>query len=154
MHRPCARLLLMLLLLTATLLPACDNLEPRVRGASKDLEGTTWRLVVFQDPAGSKRAFRDGEVYTLFFDAGARFGGRADCNSYGGTYEAGDGTLRIRELWTTQVLCPPGSHGEDYYAALRNVQACEVRGGRLRLGFGGFGVLVFEPQPVRFEGED
>ncbi len=134
-----------LLLLSATLLPACDSLEPRVRGASKDLEGTTWQLVVFQDPAGSKRAFRDSEVYTLSFDADARFGGRADCNRYGGTYEAGDGTLKILDLFTTEALCPPGSHGEDYYAALRNVAACEVRDGRLRLGFGGFGVLVFEP---------
>jgi heat shock protein HslJ len=83
------------------LLASCSSPDPGTDPAG--LEGVTWVLdaasagsLVDHVPSHARvdLRFQDGEV-----------SGKSGCNSYGGSYEAGDGSLSFGQMSMTQMGC-------------------------------------------------
>jgi len=108
-----------------------------------DLAGTGWSLVTLNGQAPIPAS---GPI-TLAFEAGGRAGGNSGCNSYGATYVARGGSLKITEMVSTLRACvDPSLNAQEatYLAALAAVAEYEVTGGRLSLrDAGGTIELVF-----------
>ncbi len=98
------------------------------------LTGAAWRLVQIETAAGETLTPEADTAYTITFQAGSRFGGRADCNSYGGRYEAGeDGRLTLQNITGTLAACGPDSQAGAFMRALNAASGYAVQSGRLRL---------------------
>jgi heat shock protein HslJ len=73
--------------------------------ASGSLQGIPWTLVRGTGPGGAVPVVDDWPITITFDDDSV--GGRAACNSYGGTYQLTDGDLSIGELSATAMGCEP-----------------------------------------------
>ena len=115
-------------------------------GATGALVGPTWRLVEIREPSGVSLS-HDGEApFTISFGADGRFSGRADCNRYGGSVEAGaDGSLALSQVLSTLAACPGPSVSGDFFDVLDGVERYALDGDRLTLSGRG-GALVFESE--------
>jgi len=89
--------------------------------APANLAGTTWSMVAIDGDAVS------GDTYALRFTAD-RIGGRAGCNSFGGTYRVEGDRLIPGPLISTRMACLDG----DRMTHERN--AMRVLGGPVRIG--------------------
>lgn len=107
------------------------------------LVGRTWRLAEVREPSGVTLSV-EGGAYTLTFGADGRYDGRADCNRYGGAFEAGpSGSLRLSQGLSTLAACPGPSVSDDFFGALNGAERYALADGRLTLS-GPAGVLEFE----------
>lgn len=75
-----------------------------VEKAVGPLDGTQWALVTYRDQAGDLAAILEGATVTAAFQDG-QITGKAACNSYFGSYEAGDGKITFGELGQTEMYC-------------------------------------------------
>jgi heat shock protein HslJ len=73
------------------------------------------------------------ERYTLELEPGGAALLRADCNRGRGSYEIGDGQIKLGPIATTRMACPPGSLDGRYLADLARVTTFFVEGGTLYL---------------------
>jgi len=102
----------------------------------------TWELVEFVDNEGIP--MNEDEPLTLRFFNDDEFGGEADCNNFGGEYEAKkNGSISINSLFSTEALCVEPTLGDDYLNALEIVTTFENGNGELVLFFGGQGQLRY-----------
>lgn len=126
-----------LLMILALFLAACGAF-----GGGADLEGTSWNLV---EIAGQPVVA--GSNPTLSFEQG-QAGGNGSCNSFGGSYEAGNGKLTFGPLMSTLMYCENSMEQETaYLAALQEAAGYEIKDGTLLiLNANGQVVLIFEPQ--------
>lgn len=88
-----------------------------------------------------------GAGITLQFGSDGRLSGRDGCNSFAGTYTADEGgQLEITLGPSTLIACEPAvmDLATAYVGALDEVATYRLDGGRLELGFGDQGLLVFE----------
>lgn len=113
------------------LLAACAT-RTGPRTGEPVLAGTSWALVRIE-AGGAAREPEAGRAFTLGFEDGARLGGRADCNVYGGDYRTeGDGRLRVGPLTSTLAACAP-SGVDDYPGVLEGVGTFRRDGDTLRV---------------------
>lgn len=113
--------------------------------AGRSLVGLTWQLVQVKTGAGETLTPPTDTSYTIAFRDDGHFGGSADCNRYGGRYEAAaDGGLTLTGVAATLAACPPPSQADAFMNVLNAVDSYAVQLGRLRLTAGQGGVLTFE----------
>ncbi len=133
-------------LVLATLLVACaagKTDQPPSGGAV--LLDTEWALTSLIG-----RALIEDTQITLSFGEGS-LEGSAGCNTYGGSYTATEDSLRLSDLFWTEIGCtePEGILDQEmaYLNALNTVASYEVDAGRLELyNEAGTQILVFGPQ--------
>ena len=102
----------------------------------------TWNLVSTQLPEG------DVESATLTIDADS-IGGRAPCNTYGGSVVLGDGTIAFSEIFSTLMYCEDVMDQERaYFDALGAIDSYRFENGRLVLSADGY-TLTFEPYETK-----
>ena len=109
------------------------------------LVGPTWRLAEIREPSGVALSYEGEAPFTLTFGADGRYNGQADCNRYGGSFEAdAGGALRLSQGLSTLAACPGPSVSDDFFGVLNAVQRYDLAGGRLTLSGPEGGALVFE----------
>ncbi len=127
--------------LGAGFLGACGSSEE-----TQALEGPTWVLTSWKAADGTMVDALTEVTVTATFDSG-RVGGSGGCNSYGGTYTVGDGTLKISEIVQTLMACEEPSMEQEgaFVAALEATTAYAVEGATLTLKDGAeTALLTFE----------
>ena len=108
------------------------------------LVGRTWRLTEIRQPSGVTLSYEGEAPFTVSFGADGRYNGQADCNRYGGAFEAAPhGALRLSQGLTTLAACPGPSVSADFFEVLNGADRYVLADGRLTLSGGG-GALVFE----------
>ena len=133
-------------LVLAALLVACGSAEPdQPPGEGVALPGTEWSLTSLNG-----EALIEGTQITLAFSA-ASIEGSAGCNTYGGTYTATEDSLRLSDLYWTEMGCmePEGILEQEmaYLNSLNAVAGYRLNAGSLELyDEGGALTLVFGPQ--------
>ena len=133
-------------LLMAALLVACATTEPSQPPAeSAALPGTEWALTSL---AGETPM--SGTQITLGFGDGS-LDGSGGSNTYGGSYTATGDSLRLSDLYWTEMACmePEGVMEQElaYLTTLNTVASYQVDAGRLELyDEAGTQLLVFGPQ--------
>jgi heat shock protein HslJ len=71
---------------------------------------------------------------TLNFDNTGKIGGKSFCNSYGGSSEINNGTVKFGQLFSTKMFCTDLSDAENKYQAdLQTVNTITMNTGRLNL---------------------
>jgi len=110
--------------------------------ADKTLVDTKWDLQSFE-VIGVGESDIGSQGIILVFTKDGRVEGKSrnikgnlagPGNSNGGVYELGlDGSLSIKQTYTTQVGLPAGSRYTEYFQALRNASAYEIERNRLRI---------------------
>ena len=134
-----------LIVLSSLLLSAC------AAPASGSLAGTSW---VLQSINGNRQvgAALGGQPVTLQFTSATEMGGSGGCNSYGGSYQAGDGRISFGGVMSTLMMCADedvGAVETAFFAALGAIDSyaiteCEACANPQTLTFTGGGhTLVF-----------
>jgi len=132
-------------LVLIALLAACATAEPAQSPAEgATLSGTEWVLTSLIGQA----LIEDTQI-TLGFEEGS-LEGSAGCNTYGGSYAATEDSLRLSDLYWTEMGCmePDGILDQEmaYLNALNTVASYRVDTGRLELyDEAGTQILVFGP---------
>ena len=122
---------------------SCSFFDGDDHSSSIELE-KTWELVQFIDSHGSETPLNEGEANTLRFANKSSFGGEADCNSYGGEYNAdSDGDIRMDNIFATEVACQPPTLGYNFVFALTKVTHFQNQESRLTLFYSNSGKLIF-----------
>ena len=133
-------------LVLAALLAACGSAEPDQSPAeSAALPGTEWALTSL-----SGEALIEGTQITLNF-SDTSVEGSAGCNTYGGTYTATEDSLRLSDLYWTEMGCmePEGILEQEiaYLNTLNAVASYQSDAGNLELyDEAGTLTLVFGPR--------
>lgn len=85
--------------------------EPASPAELGALVGPEWRLVRIERASGRTVTPKPGESYTIVFGAEGRYSGQADCNRYGGDFEAEPGDRLVLEpgLTSLAACAPPSS---------------------------------------------
>jgi heat shock protein HslJ len=133
-------------LVLAALLVACATAttdQPGAGGAV--LPGTEWVLTSL-----TGRALIEDTRITLSFGEGS-LEGSAGCNTYGGSYAATEDSLRLSDLYWTEMGCPEPEGILDqemaYLNALNTVASYRLDADRLELyDEAGMQILVFGPR--------
>lgn len=132
-------------------LAACGGVGRTAGGGDDDLPAGSWALVSGSGPDGEVElhdglAGDEGTPIVLHVEEG-RWGGTV-CNSYGAQeVDAGDGTVRLDDVYATEMACLDDAlmlAEQRYLAAFRAVERYEVVDGELRLT-GPDVELVYEP---------
>lgn len=109
-------------------------------------ENTPWSLVSFGTPDAGN-ALVPGSAITLILSDG-RAEGMGGCNSYGGEYQLGAGTISFEQMIRTEMACADErvtKQEQLYFQALESASRYELDGKNLRIWYGdGADVLVFE----------
>ena len=112
-----------------------------------ELAGTSWKLTSIQSPTSGTKSTSDQNI-TLSFDSKGNVGGQSTCNSYNGSYTAGDdGSLAITQVISTLRACVDNALMDleaEYYAALNDVTSYALNGDTLVLTSADGGTLTFE----------
>lgn len=109
------------------------------------LVGRTWRLAEIRQPSGVTLSYEGEAPFTITFAEDGRYNGQADCNRYGGSFEAAPGgTLRLSQGLSTLAACPGPSVSEDFFDVLNDATRYVLADGRLTLSGPEGGALVFE----------
>jgi heat shock protein HslJ len=129
-----------IILMLAALLAACAAAAqdlPLVQGT--DLPGTGWVLVSQSGHALREGTLKEGTAITLRF-GDTSIEGFAGCNTYGGSYSASEDSLRLSDLYWTEMACvePEGVMAQEqaYLKALNataGFQIVQDQGGGDRL---------------------
>lgn len=116
---------------------SAEDLRIRLMQATVDrdaLIGTQWHLLRIEQADGAIVWARDNKPSTIVFDGQGRFGGKAACNSYFGSYElAQDGTLQTGHAGATLMACPSPNVAHEFLQALAGVDSYAIAGSQLRL---------------------
>jgi heat shock protein HslJ len=103
--------------------------------APAGLARTTWKVVNYNNGNQAVVSLATCTEVTVSFDAGGRVTGHAGCNTYTGSFESGNGTLRVGALASTPKRCsiPPGVMDQErkFLAALRNAATYKIEGNML-----------------------
>lgn len=139
------RLLRLIVLLAAVAASAGCGARDDGTSAPASLDGT-WQLVSGTGSTGPIEA-PEGYPITATFEDG-RIGGRAACNSYGGSVRTTDGRFELDGLSATEMGCEPAAMAAEgaYLDALAGADQVRHEVGRLTLT-GPATELVFEPVP-------
>ncbi len=127
-----------------------DNVEVRVvqvteADVANAIVGQTWRLDEIRQPSGVVLAYEGDAPFTITFGEDGRYSGQADCNRYGGSFEASpNGTIRLSQGLSTLAACPGPTVSGDFFGVLNDAQRYTLSGGRLTLNGADGGALVFE----------
>jgi uncharacterized lipoprotein YbaY/uncharacterized membrane protein/membrane-bound inhibitor of C-type lysozyme len=127
--------------------------EPDTGGAAASTGSITagpWRLTAMSLAGAAEQPVTAMPAYTIEFGADGRYGGRADCNRYAGSYERpSPDRLAMTAGIATLAACPPGSIADDFIRAVATASAFRVEGEMLRLELvnGGYLVFVREAEP-------
>jgi heat shock protein HslJ len=124
------RLMLAVVVVGATLaLAGCSS--------GSALTGKTWQWTTMTTTAPTTAlAVPDAEQtnYTIEFKSDGTFSSKADCNQVGGTYTAtASNGLTINPGPSTLVLCPEGSMGSVFIAALSSAANFAIANGTLTI---------------------
>ena len=111
-----------LIVLSSLLLSAC------AAPASGSLAGTNW---VLQSIDGNRQvgAALGGQQVTLQFTSATEMGGSGGCNSYGGSYQAGDGRISFGEVMSTLMMCADedvGAVETAFFAVLGAIESYSI----------------------------
>lgn len=101
------------------------------------LGGTMWLVTGYNNGKQAVTSpILDTEI-TLNFGTDNRVSGSASCNNYTGSFESGDGTLKVGPLASTQRACvaPEGimEQEQQYLTALQSAATFELNGGILTI---------------------
>ena len=114
-------------------------------GGAGALIGPEWRLAQIRTSTGGAVAPEGDGGFTVSFLADGRFTGQADCNRYGGTFQAEPGgDLVLSDAATTLAACAPPSSSREFFGVLGQVVGYSVAGDQLTLRGADGGALVFE----------
>jgi len=109
--------------------------------------GPTWRLVAMTQQVPAFQGVvppAEQANYTIAFADDGTFSAKVDCNQLAGSYTAGaDGSMSITPGPMTMAMCPDGSLGDLYLAALGDVTGWTADGGTMNLTLGEGGTLEF-----------
>lgn len=105
---------------TLRLIEVMQNFEGEADPARMTLEMQTWKW--FQT------SYRDGAVitpkkfgdFTITFKKDGTFSATTDCNSIGGAYEAKNGKITFKNMFSTLMACE-GSQEQDFQKMLNNI---------------------------------
>jgi putative lipoprotein len=91
-------------------------------GAALPIDGE-WRV---REIAGEMLA--GPKLVTLHFNSGGRLGGAGPCNTYGGRWQIENGRVKVDQLLSTMMACPPpvGEQERAFLAILQNLQGAQV----------------------------
>jgi heat shock protein HslJ len=134
-------------LVLAVLLVACGAAETeQPPAAESSVAGTEWMLISL-----SGSGLIEGTEITLSF-TDTSIEGSAGCNTYGGSYTATEDSLRLSDLYWTEMGCmePEGILDQEmaYLNALGTVDSFQQNAGRLEL-YDQAGTLILEFGPQR-----
>lgn len=126
-------------------------------GSRSDIVGVTWILETASIEALIGEVVPDGTRVTIRFEPDGTAGGSAGCNSFAGSYSAGDdGSLTIEAGGMTQMACeePLMRVEAAYVAALGEVGSFTVtdQGTGLLLEGAATPLAYLAEQPLPFEG--
>lgn len=110
-------------------LPACILVVEEDDDDHDFFHRTRWRLdvVVYHG-----RAYEANATYTVSFRTDGELNGRADCNDYEGTFSTPrEGSLVIRDIYSSGDVCGDPSMENDYFEVLSGAVAYRVRGDEL-----------------------
>jgi heat shock protein HslJ len=118
--------------------------------ASRDLVGTTWRLVNFVGGDGARLTPDDPSKYTLAFHATGRLTAQIDCNTLRfGTWSS-SGPSQVQFGAMTDAKCPQGSLHDEIVKQWAFERSYVLKGGHLFLSLqADGGVFEFEPLAQR-----
>jgi heat shock protein HslJ len=109
----------------ALTLAACNNAP-----AGPPLTGTQWWLNTMPGYELGKAP----QVPTIHFRTSTEAGGRAGCNTWGGTYKQSAGTIRFDPVYATEMACEYGMETEQLFlAALGKARRVNLSGETLTL---------------------
>lgn len=126
---------------------ATASLAPPASGAPNTgaLPGPAWHLTEIRSATGAVTAPEGEGRFTVSFQGDGRFTGRADCNRYGGTFEAtSNGDLVLTNTSTTVAACAPPSSSHAFFGVINQVVGFGIAEGRLTLDGADGSALVFE----------
>lgn len=125
---------------TAAVLAICLTLTACAGAPPPALDGTTWRLAMFQssDDATGTLVPASSESFTLAFGRDGRVAARLDCNRGAGPWRAepatgGGGRISIGPLATTRMMCAPDPVGDRLARDVEAVRSYRLQDGRLHL---------------------
>ena len=116
-------------------------------GGTKELAGTSWKLVRLQAGDETTLVPGDGSKYTITFGRDGRVSARVDCNRGSSTWRS----PRANELqfgsWSmTRAKCPPGSLHDRIVTEGAAVRSYSIKDGHLFLsGMSAGGYYELEP---------
>lgn len=111
-----------LIVLSSLLLAAC------AAPASGILAGTSWMLISIDGDSRVSAAI-GGQPVTLQFTSATEMGGSGGCNSYGGSYQAGDGHVSFGQIMSTLMMCADegvGAVETAFFAALGEIDSYAI----------------------------
>ena len=109
------------------------------------LPGPGWTLTEVRSASCDAEPPQGDGRFTIVFMGDGRFTGQADCNRYGGTFEANsNGELVLTNPSTTIAACAPPSSSRAFFGTLNQVVGFGTANGRLMLRGGDGSALVFE----------
>ncbi len=100
---------------------------------SRELEGTTWKLVSMKGiPASAIESEED--AFTLTFDPTEHLlAGRTNCNRFFGSYRLDEERLTLGEMGMTRMACPDMEYEDVFVRMFDRVDAYRIDGERLTL---------------------
>jgi heat shock protein HslJ len=108
--------------------------------------GTVWRLVQIQYANNTAVVPEDPLKYVLILSQDGTVTVHADCNRGMGRYLLAGGSLAMRKLAYTHMICPDNSLFDQYTKALESAESCMVKDGNLFIMLQkDSGVIKFEP---------
>jgi heat shock protein HslJ len=114
-------------------------------GGPLTLQGTAWKWLQTELPAGAGAQVSDPVRYTLEFLSDSTVSVLADCNRGSGAYSRNGDRLTLGPLAATRMVCPEGSLGVEFLGQLSTVTAAAAADGSLRLALADGRTMVFEP---------
>jgi heat shock protein HslJ len=94
------------------------------------LEDTKWYLRSYGEQGNLITVIEGTEITATFDSIKSRVDGSAGCNAYGAEYEAGDGSLSISDIASTDGECvsPEGimEQEQEFLSILANAQSFEA----------------------------
>lgn len=122
------------------------------------LEGPTWVLTSYGDPADPTPVAAGKAVTATFDSLKSRIGGNATCNRYFARYKIDGKRIKVKEAGATKMAClsPELAKQEDaFLAAIAAAETFRIEGDTLRIRYGDGDVLTFTVQPsAALEGTD
>jgi len=117
-----------------------SNSAPTQKQSSKNLEGTTWKLVSFgltrmAVPKDASIRLKEGQ-----------YSGKGGCNGVGGNYELNGNKLIFVAGFSTMMACPELDLEHKYMKALSKVESYSVEGDMLDLQGKGRSLLRFKAE--------
>ena len=133
----------LILLVCLGLVAACT--PTATPAPTNSIQGIVWQWVsVTNKPAGTTTTVPNPENYAIIFNTDGTLSGKADCNSFTGTYSQ-EGGFSIKLGATTMAFCGEDSLDQEYLTLLGNIVAggpdgagglaLETAGGEQRMEF-------------------